>query len=176
MTYKKSDVELYEGLPSVNVKVHGRWDWQGLVAKVASDELADERFTVEFVDDVLDKDEYDDWFTSACEQEFEMAQQDAEEIFSDYYNSYPVRKPILSLRGRSGGHLTVDNLPPIEEWDAIRLRQWHKFDRLARAMADDVPYIMVSDIYHNAFLPWADKQDAIAAEDAAALLPIDVTL
>src|SRR4051812_4375456 len=102
MAYTKKDVEIYQGLPSVNVKVHGRWDWQELVAKVASDENADERFTVEFVEKVLEEDTNDQWFEFACESNLEMIQQDAETIFGPRVETW--------REGRSGGHLVVHGL------------------------------------------------------------------
>ena len=38
--------------------------------------------------------------------------------------------------GRSGGWLIVDGLPPIEEWDAIALSKWARFEKWARAEVD----------------------------------------
>lgn len=174
-TYSRDDVEIYNGHPSVNVKVNMPFpaEMGRIVRAVRAQERGDERFDYEFVDGTLGDDHADTWFQYACESGFEMAEMDAEEIFSTFYNSYPVRKPQLHLEGRSGGHLVVTNLPPVDEWDAVMLGKWRKFAKWARETADGVPYGMVSDIYLNVFLPWVEERDDMAAEEAAALLPIE---
>ena len=35
-------------------------------------------------------------------------------------------------------------LPDIDEWDAVRLARWRRFERIARGIADDIPYLCLS--------------------------------
>lgn len=63
-----------------------------------------------------------EWLFESFQQSFwEDAQNDAEEIFGS-------RVKVHSA-GRSGGWLIVDGLKDFDDWDAIDLAKWRKFER-----------------------------------------------
>lgn len=86
----------------------------------------------------------------ACEQGWEDIQEDARQCFPDdqfhgstssYDGGYtPFR---VEAEGRSSGWAVIPALPPLEEWDAIMLGRWRRFERYARQGADDIPYQML---------------------------------
>ena len=88
--------------------------------------------------------ELEDWFTFACEMEWDTAEDTARDVLCNN------RVKVWS-EGRSGGWAVVDGLPDIDDWDAIMLARWRRFERIARLTADDVPYQMASMIYLNVF-------------------------
>ena len=98
---KKSEVEQYydRGISYPSINVKARNFGQGL-------ELSEQA--------------YEYAFEMACQEFWEGAEELANEIFG---------KVKVYSAGRSGGHLIVDDLPSIEEWDAPMLSKWAKFQR-----------------------------------------------
>ena len=137
MRYKKTDIETHTdngygaGYPAVNCKVyHVGCTAEDVIAMFPSctEEQADK--ALEFA------------FLSACES------------FWDYwgdttggnengltgdpeYAYFPGDKPRVYSTGRSGGWLIVQGLAPVEDWDAIMVRKWAKFEHDVR---EDVRY------------------------------------
>jgi hypothetical protein len=135
--------------PHVNVKVRGR--------------LEDVRFplddvpaglTVEWIRANIGDEQLDSIFWRTCESEWEMLQQDAEEIFGAGVE--------VQAGGRSGGWACVTGLADIADWDAVMLAKWRKFARYARQLADGVFEQMVYSIQAN---EW-EQAEAKAQEDA----------
>lgn len=147
MGYKKTDVETHHNgydwstrHPAVNVKVYGspgdpqspkyHGEFEGM--------------TEEWFDAYAEKNS--EWlFESACESNREMIVNDAQEIFGSHVKVY--------YEGRSGGWAIVDGIADIDEWDAIMLSKWRRFERYAKMLAADVPYQMLSIAYINGWEP-----------------------
>src|SRR5260221_11426319 len=109
----------------VNVKVSLVYTFeQGfdeLCAKVANDN-GDGQDIAEFqafAREWYDSDREDWTFGTACEDGFDMLQNDAQEIFGASAKVYST--------GRQGGWAVVEGLPDIESWDAIMLSKWSRF-------------------------------------------------
>lgn len=150
-TYSRDDVQTHYGSdrPAVNVKVYTgpreAWlDW----ARYEPD--ADPRFTEEWVEEHISEQTLDSLFWLTCEFEWEMVEQDATEIFGSHVR--------VEQDGRSGGWAVVAGLPEIEEWDAVALAKWRRFERVARAIAADIPYQILSSVYLNDFEAWKDEE------------------
>jgi hypothetical protein len=173
-TYTRDDVQTHaeyfgQARPAVNVKVyrgiHNAW------AAFQKDEEPDPRFTLDWIEEHVSEDALDSIFWMQCENEFEYlaswATEDEDAIFpSSRYGRLTVER-----EGRMGGWAVVGGLPDIEEWDAILLARWRKFERVARDIADNVPVQMLASIYYNEFQAWSDEQDDAAAYNAE--LPVD---
>ena len=159
-TYTKEDVERSyhrgsEGLPMVNVKVYGGLR-EGLRDFQKYEPDADPRFTEEWIEEHC-PDEDGSRFWLACEWGFETLQEEAREMFG--------RHVVVYAEGRSGGWAVVSGLPPVDEWDAVALAKWRRYEKFARAEAADIPYQIVSGCYLNEFPEWADEQSELAAPD-----------
>lgn len=77
----------------------------------------------------------------ACEHAWENdIQEDARQCFPDLPATS--RGEVVS-EGRSGGWAIIPALPPLEEWDAVMLMRWRRFEKYARQGADDIPYQML---------------------------------
>ena len=167
-TYTRDDVQLHaDGFgprrPAVNVKVYGslRDAW----AEFQRDEGPDEGFTLEWIEEHVSDDLLDSIFWHTCAAEFEYlaayATDDEDAIFpAERYGRVTVEQ-----EGRSGGWAVVDGLPDVEEWDAILLARWRKFERVAREIADSVPLQMLSSLYMN---EWEWRQAEAAERERAA--------
>lgn len=75
----------------------------------------------------------------AAQDGFERAEYAAAEFFGAQVEVYS--------SGRSAGWLIVSGLPEVESWDAIMLGRWGRFARMARALANDVPYQTLANLY-----------------------------
>ena len=127
MRYKKTDIDRHTdngygaGYPSVNVKVyHVGCTSEDVIAMFpgCTEEQADK--ALEFA-----------WLM-ACESFWEY--------WGDpEYAYFPGDKPRVYSTGRSGGWLIVQGLAPVEEWDAIMVRKWAKFQKDVK---EDVKYKM----------------------------------
>lgn len=114
--YTKENVQFhrigYSGyrLPAVNVKCYTFPDADKIAAHYSKDAEDSE------VEKVME------WlFESEQESFWELAKYDAEEIFGKQIKVYS--------EGRSGGWLVVEGLKDFENWDAIDLAKWRKFER-----------------------------------------------
>lgn len=70
---------------------------------------------------------------NACERFWEEFTD--KETLEYYFPNDSVR---VYSTGRSGGWLIVQGLPPVEEWDAIRVAQWGRF---VKAVKSEVDYL-----------------------------------
>lgn len=146
--YRKSDVQKHAdnwargGNPAVNVKVY-KSVTDEVMRQAYADVIGDDQgaaCNLAWAETVLGPD--DTWlFQNACERGFEDARELAAEIF-------PVPVQVYS-EGRQGGWLVVFGLPDVEEWDAIALNRWARFEKACRALADDVPYQMACSLILN---------------------------
>lgn len=159
--YRKDDVQTHYGddRPAVNVKVpydrsNGWDDW----ARSESD--ADPGFSAEWVEENVTDDYLSGLFWIVCGYEWEQIEQDAEDIFG----------PNVSVEqdGRSGGWCVVHGLAPIEEWDAIMLGKWRRFERFARSIAAGIPCQILASLYANEFEAWKDERSETLGAEAFA--------
>ena len=149
---RKSDVDFHsdghrKSRPAVNVKVYKS------IKSVDFSQFhadSDDGFTLDWVRENVSDERLSDAFSWACEREWETLQQDAEDIFGPRVKVYS--------EGRSGGWAVVDGLPDFDSWDAVMVSKWARFARLARSVADDIPYQMVHDLCFNVYV--ADKEAA----------------
>lgn len=127
--FKKTDVEMHSdgygwsnAHPAIDVKVHGR-----LGASI---------------DDVVEKFGCSkDQAEKALEMAFDAECHSFWEYWCDpgsmgngltgspEYAYFPHEKVTVECQGRSGGWLVVKGLPPVEEWDAVMVSRWAKFQR-----------------------------------------------
>jgi hypothetical protein len=174
MSYSKADVEFHsDGMgrgrkPAVNVKVYGStWDVKlpmhlGSSYPAGHPELIEESwthplFTHEWIDENVSSETLDSFFWQACRDGFEWIESNAQDIFDSDVKVYS--------EGGSGGWAVPDGLPDFDSWDAIMLGKWRRFERWAKAEAEDVPRAIVDNVYHCLFLPWLDEQDESAEGD-----------
>lgn len=144
-------------LPAVNVKVYANVT-HGIVEEVNRDHgYAADGPDLEWVESQLE--DSPDWFDSACEFESEYLREWGAEIFAEA--GHRVK---FWHEGRSGGWIVAKGLPDLEEWDAILLGKWRKFERIAREIANGVPYQMVALLLFNVWEPMQEEH----AEDVSA--------
>lgn len=146
----------HHGDPMVNVKVYGGLS-EGFAQFRKEEGDYDPSFTEEWVEANLSDEDVEEYFQFACASEWEYAQDYAEEIFGAHVKVYGA--------GRSGGWAVVTGLDDVDEWDAVALAKWRKFENYATSAAEYIPGAMVSLIYINAF-QWA--QDEAAERERAA--------
>ena len=166
-TYTKDDVQTHYGSdrPAVNVKVYGSirdlkvWD------AFRRDEGPDDGFTLEWIEENVSDEQVESTFWHCCEFEFEYLEGWATGSDEGGDPLFPDDSVSLEIDGRSGGWIVVHGLPDIEEWDAVRLARWRKFERIARDIADGIPVQMLSSLYINEY-EWA-KDEAEERERAA---------
>lgn len=143
--------------PAVNVKVYGGTPSDEALRGIAEEcGAVSAGFTREYLEE-LDA----DWlFEAACESGWEALQANAEEIFGAYplYRSSYAPRVEVRAEGRSGGWCVVHGLPALEDWDAVMLAKWRKFERWARQEADDIPYQMASLAALNIYLPAEEER------------------
>lgn len=154
--------------PAVSVKVYTTI--RDAFPQFAKDERPDPRFTLDWIEENISDDHLDAVFWNTCEWEFECL--DSWATGRDDDPLFPDDDVSLSREGRSGGWVVVDGLPEIEDWDAIRLARWRKFERIARESAAGIPYQMLGNLYINEFEIWADEQADESVSNAE--LPIDL--
>jgi hypothetical protein len=133
-------------MPAANVKVHSGL-WSGLPKWQKENPNANPHFTQKWIEQHVSEEQIDSLFWGTCEYRWEDLQQEAEEIWPD--NSVKVYS-----EGRSGGWAAVAGLSDVEDWDAIDLARWRRFERYARATADYIPVEMIESVYINEFDAW----------------------
>ena len=126
MRFKKTDIETHTdngygaGYPSVNVKVYRvDCDAEDVMAKFPGCSEAQAEKALEFA------------FTSECESFWDY--------WADTTAYFPGDKPRVYSAGRSGGWLIVQGLAPVEDWDAVMVARWAKFEKAVKA---DIKYRM----------------------------------
>ena len=158
---KKSDVQFHRdgygpSHPAINVKVRNGSLEQGVRAFHAANPEIPERFTENWIRANVPQDALDNWWNTACQSGFELAESDAQEIFGKHVKVYS--------EGRSSGWLIVEGLPDFDTWNAPMLAKWAKFSRYCEAYVKDIPYQTVDLIYYNVFKPAEQEQDAVLAK------------
>lgn len=146
MTYRKDDVQRsyhsgHSGDPMANVKVHTtqREAWEQFRADFP--EAAEEGFTEEWYDANVTDEQVDSLFWFICEARWEDLQSDAEEIFGRGVKVYSA--------GHSGGWAVVEGLGDVDDWDAVQLAKWRKWERFARDTANYVMSEILVSLYLN---------------------------
>jgi hypothetical protein len=160
-SYSRDDVQTHsdgfrESLPAVDVKIYTTIDdaWKQYEKQ---DRMSD-GFNLEWVRENISEEHLDRLFWEACSYEYEYLEGWA--TGSD--SLFPDDNVTLEQQGRSGGWIAVRGLPDVEEWDAVRLARWRRFERIARDIADGIPYQMLSLIEINDY-QWAKDE----AEESA---------
>lgn len=165
--YTKADVTMRRvwgmggDCPAVNIKVY---KGPSSVTPAEWAQLQTEHgtgFTAQWCEEHVGDDGMDSWFWDACEFEFEYVQGFADEVLHEHVT--------VERDGRSGGWAVVSGLPELEDWDAVALARWRKFERWCREIADGLWYQVYSLIGMNVF-------DTAAERYAAALEGESVTL
>lgn len=157
MTYSKDDVDVHsdrftDPVPAVNVKVN-LWGKNEAAGKAVEQDEQAPGFAAWYMD-WLEANESVYWpFESSCEQGWERLQEDADTIWNEDGSNWQYRyKVTVESQGRSGGWAVVRGLPDLEDWDAIMLAKWRKFERYAGQVVEGIPYDMASIVYLNVFL------------------------
>lgn len=78
----------------------------------------------------------------------ESAWEDAHEMAYEVWGSKTVR---IYSEGRSGGWLVVDGLGDIDDWDAVELMRWVKFNNLIKGILDDLDYQFAWHAHANVY-------------------------
>jgi hypothetical protein len=135
MRFKKTDVTVryYRpgAVPCVNVKVYqvGWHSSEAVMEKFGCSEAQAEK-ALQFA------------FDSECHSFWEYWQDKTGDYENGIHGSaeyayFPDHTVRVECEGRSGGWLAVRGLPPVEEWDAILVGRWNKFQK---AVLEDVKY------------------------------------
>lgn len=163
----KDDIDLRRDGPAVNVKVTKGYDRFpmplefGQVKEAGETEFHDvlsaPEFTHEWIEANLTDEDLNVWWGSAAESGWEMLDEEAKTIFGPSVKVYS--------DGRSDGWAVVHGLSDVEGWDAVALGKWRRFCKVARLIADDHPYQMLSLIYLNVYEPGVEaaKSEGVAA-------------
>ena len=129
MRFRKTDIDTHTdngygaGYPAVNVKVHGRLgiSTEDVMAKFnCSEEVAERALGFAWESECECFWEYWQDTSGGCENGLSG---------SPEYAYFPGYKVMVYSAGRSGGWLIVQGLPPVEEWDAVLVGRWYKFQR-----------------------------------------------
>jgi hypothetical protein len=160
MRFTKDDVERsyhqgHSGEPMVNVKVYD--SLADGFRKFLENETPEDGFNLEWIEENVSDDHLEGVFWRVCESGWEQLQSDAEDIFGPSAKVYSA--------GRSGGWAVVEGLPDVDEWDAIFLAKWHKFERWTRDAANYIMAGVVESVWINEY-EW-QLQEAIERERAA---------
>jgi hypothetical protein len=153
---KKSDVETHTdrpygpAYPAVNVKVYGfPHDGEITEEDLNCDEKTCEK-ALEFA------------FEIACETFWEDLEESARIILEIDVN--------VSRVGRCGGWVIVQGLPPIEQWDAIALGKWSRFENYCKKTVKDLTQhgVVLDNILANEWnKEGAEQYNFIATEQGS---------
>jgi hypothetical protein len=156
-SYSRDDVQTHSdsfrpSRPAVNVKIYDSFEdvklplCLGGVANADGSDFhwvyTEDAYTHEWVRENVNDQTFDSYFWDACSDGVGMIQEEAREIFGNVE---------VYQEGRSGGWIVVDGIPDIEDWDAVQLAKWRRFEKITRAYADDVMRSCVTSIYMNAY-------------------------
>jgi hypothetical protein len=161
--YNRDDVETHGQYPAVNVRVYGSIEdaW----AEFVKEEQPDEGFTLEWIRENISDERLDAIFWNTCGNEFEYLTSWATSDDDAIFPAAQYGRVTMGQEGRSGGWAVVYGLPDIEEWDAVLLARWRKFERVAKDIAASVPLQMLSSIYIN---EWEWQRDEREERERAA--------
>jgi hypothetical protein len=167
-SYSRDDVQTHsdgyrESLPAVNIKVYTTIDqaWDQFQREELAEEDSD--FTLEWIEENISEELLQARWEGACEFEYEYFE--AWATGKDGDSLFPDDSVTLEIEGRSGGWIAVRGLPELEEWDAVRIARWRKFERIARDIADGIPYQVLSLVYINDY-GWARTEREESARAA----------
>ena len=158
-TYSRDDVQTHYGpdRPAVNIKVY-RSVWDDAVwSEFERDADPDEDFAQWMQDNISDE-QLDACFWNVCEWGVEYLTGWATGSDAAGDRLFPDHDVRIEQDGRSGGWLVVKGLPDLEDWDAVLLGRWRKFERIARDIADGVPVNVLSSLYINEY-EWAKEEE-----------------
>lgn len=158
--YRKDDIQFHydhgRSHPAFNVKVYA--DTNDAVAKqVAIDHGYDPDKFVEWLETTYPGN-YTDWglpewaWNSACEAE--------SEYFRDWLPELLGQDVEAWHEGRSGGWIVVNGLPDVESWDAIMVSKWGKAERIAKEIAQGIPYQALSLLVINEYDEYVRARNA----------------
>lgn len=161
--------------PSVNVKVYP--DAAQLAALLPLDlggysddggetytaVTSDPGFTPEWIDNLPD-DVRQTWWDLACEDGWEEARELARE-------SFVYRGVTVYSAGRSGGHLIVDGLGDVDEWDDDDLTRWENFATGVRAIVDTTTHRWLWNLHANVWETRDEDTDDTDDDEEGAELP-----
>lgn len=130
--------------PAVNIKVDlwGAFTFE-LLEGIGGKDFARWWIDMEDNDQQANGDMVEEYHAFAAESAFEDAQNDAEYHFGSRVKVYQ--------EGRSGGWLVVENLPDLEEWDAIMVGKWATFQKGVEAMVEAFPESLAEMVYINTY-------------------------
>lgn len=137
--YSRDDVERYYDrgteYPSINVKVwpdNRRIDRAYIAWTIGDDDQADTflAWLEEWEEDDANSETAQTAWDWACEDGYEQATDIARKVFDE-------RGIMVFALGRSGGHLCVEGLPDIDDWDAIALGKWRSYATQVEAIRRD---------------------------------------
>jgi hypothetical protein len=138
MRFKKTDIETHSdngygaGYPAVKVKVyHVDCDTSDVIAMFPTCTEAQAEKALEFA------------FISECESFWDYWADTTGGNENGITGAYfPGDRPRVYSAGRSGGWLIVQGLAPVEDWDAVMVARWAKFEKSVKA---DIKYRMSKD-------------------------------
>ena len=158
MRFKKTDIKLHTDggygtyYPAVNIKVYNLGcTTDDVMQKFGCTEEVAEK-ALQFAFDAECRDFWEYWQDTTGDVENGL-------YGSPEYAFFPGEKVMVQCAGRSGGWLIVQGLPPVEEWNAIMVSRWNKFQR---AVKEGVAYkiskeSLLDDIEANKWaLPYAE--------------------
>lgn len=168
----KADIEFHsdgygrDSHAALNVKVYGGrvklpldLGGSGPIGGPITYHVSDPRFTHDWIDGHVSDERQNDAFQWACESGWDMANDEAAEVFGPGHRVYS--------EGRSGGWMVVHygtysrpqfDREDVDGWDAIALGKWRKFAKWIDAIVGDIPRVIAEDLYVNEFTPWAEAE------------------
>ena len=129
MKFKKTDIEIHSdgygyhgGNPDVNVKVYRvDCDTSDIVEKFGCSEAQAQK-ALNFAFESACESFWDYWADTTGGNENGLTG-------SSEYAYFPGERVEVYSEGRSAGWLVVHGLPPVEDWDAIMVSRWAKFQK-----------------------------------------------
>jgi hypothetical protein len=146
---RKSEVEFHGSSPAVNVKNYGSIYTVPLPIELGGVSEADgSGFRVVKTDPAFNhewmeahEEALNDYAVFAAQDGWEYLEAQAQEIWGSHVKVYS--------EGRSGGWAVVEGLDPFESWNAIALAKWARFQKIAKAIAEDFPRAILVSAYLN---------------------------
>lgn len=172
-TYTRDSVRFHsdgfgERRPAVNVKIYR--DLRDAWPEFERTERSEDGLTLEWIEEQMTEERIADVWGHACVSEFEYLERWATGADGD--SLFPDDSVTLHWTGRSGGWIEVSGLPDIEEWSAVHLARWRRFERIARELADGVPLQTLCLIEINDY-EWArdeeEERERAARQDIATI-------
>lgn len=123
--------------------------------------------TKEWIQENVSEDTLDAYFWFACEDEYKYFLDWADEILLG---------TTFEVEGRSGGWAVSNwDEDDVAGWDAVKVAQWGKIERVAREIARDINGQVVLRVYEDYYSPENVALDGIPIEEALYALTADGT-